>query len=121
MSLHQELLDLIADTKEVSIVTTDGPRTVRTTIWVAVDGTEVYVRSVKGDDGRWYQRAMEYPEVVLEVGEYRVPLRAEPAADTESIEAASRGFRRKYPRGGSLDSMLRAEVLHTTTRLVPRA
>lgn len=121
MSLHEELLELIADTKEARIVTGDAPNAIRTTIWVVVEGGGVYVRSVRGDEGRWYRRALADPQVTLEVGEYRVPLLAEPAPDTESVEAASRGFRRKYPRGGSLDSMLRAEVLHTTMRLVPPA
>lgn len=118
MSLHPELLELIADTKEVWIETRDESKATRTTIWVAVDDGEVYVRSVRGDNGRWYQRAKAEPEVLLGVGEYRVPFLAEPAPDQESIEAASKGFRRKYPRGGSLDSMLRPEVLHTTMRLV---
>lgn len=119
MTLHEELLDLVADTREVWIETRSESRTIRTIIWVAVEDGEVYVRSVRGDDGLWYQSALADPEVLLEVGEYRIPFRAEPASDTGSIEAASSGFRRKYPRGGSLDSMLRDDVLHTTMRLIP--
>lgn len=119
MSLHEELLDLIEDTREVSIVTGGESRPVRTTIWVAVEAGEVYVRSVRGEDGRWFQRAVEDRDVVLELGQYRIPFRAEPAEDEASVEAASRGFRRKYPKGGSLDAMLRPEVLHTTMRLIP--
>ena len=110
---------LIADTKEVTIVTEGQSKAIPTTIWVVVEGGEVYVRSVRGDDGRWYRRALTNPDVLLQVGEYRVPFQAEPAPDAESIEAASRGLKRKYPKGGSLDAMLRPEVLHTTMRLVP--
>lgn len=120
MPLSQEVLDLISDAKDVLVETRAGEKRVETTIWVAVQDDQVYVRSVRGDHGRWYQRAVADPDVILVVGQYRIPFRAEPANDDISIEAASRAFRLKYPRGGSLDSMLRSEVLHTTMQLVPR-
>lgn len=121
MSLHQELLELIADTREVWIETRGETKTIRTIIWVVVEDGDVYVRSVRGDDGLWYQRALADPDVVLEVGGYRIPFRAEPAPDSRSVGAASKGLQRKYPKGGSLDSMLRDDVLHTTMRLVSRS
>ncbi len=121
MDLPHELLDMIGDTKEVLIETRQVDTSFQTTIWVAVEDDRVYVRSVRGDAGRWYQRAKADPEVMLVVGEYRIPFRAEPADDKTSIEGATRGLRRKYPKGGSLDSMLRPEVLHTTMRLIPRS
>ena len=42
------------------------------------------------------------------------------AADSESIERTSEGFRRKYPPSGSLDSMLVDDILDATVRLEPR-
>jgi hypothetical protein len=110
-------LELIAATKEVFIETRSGERVYRTVIWVAVDDEHVYVRSVSGESGRWYQRALADPEVTLDLGDTRLLARAIPVTDDESVELASEGFNRKYPRGRSLDAMIRPEVLDSTLRL----
>ena len=112
-------LELIETTKEVSIETRSGDRTYRTIIWAVVDKDKVYVRSFLGDSGKWYQRALADPEVALLIGETRLPVRAVLANDAESVDGASQGFLRKYPRGRSRDAMVVPEVLHTTLRLEP--
>jgi hypothetical protein len=119
VSLSTADLDLIAASREVSIETRTDKRVHRTVIWVVVDNERIYVRSVRGPSGRWFQRALADPGVVLIVGDTRFPLQAIPADDAESVERASQGFRRKYPKGRSLDAMLHAEVLGTTLRLQP--
>ncbi len=121
MPLPTELLELLADTQEVLIETRSGEDVTRTVIWVGVSDDMVYVRSVRGESGRWYQRAIANDDVTLIVGEFRLELRAIPANDPASIEAASEGFRRKYPKSGSLDAMLHPEVLGTTLRLESRS
>ncbi len=119
MPTSPENLDLLAAAREVTIETTSGDRVYRTVIWVAAGDERLYVRSVRGDSGRWYQRALTNPEVALIVGDTRVAFRVEPATDDESIRGASEGFLRKYPAGSSLDAMVLPEVLHTTLRLEP--
>ncbi|MFQ5966543.1 MAG: DUF2255 family protein [Acidimicrobiia bacterium] len=119
MSFSTTELELIASAKEVTIETRSPDRVHRTVIWVAVGDETMYVRSFLGDAGRWYQRALADPDVALVVGDTRVAFRAVPATDAESIEHASEGFRRKYPKGRSLDAMVVPEVLHTTLRLEP--
>ena len=114
-----EELELIDRTMEVSIETRSGDRVYRTVIWVVVDGEIVYVRSVRGDSGRWYQRTLADPDVTLDLGDVRIAARTIPAVDDESVAAASDGFRRKYPKSGSLDAMVFPEVLDTTLRLAP--
>ena len=114
-----EDLDLLAAAQEVEIETRSGDGVYRTVIWVAAENEMLYVRSVLGDVGRWYQRALADPEVALIVGDSRVAFRALPAADDESTKHASAGFVRKYPKGRSLDAMILPEVLHTTLRLEP--
>lgn len=121
MPLSTGLLELVADTKEVLIETRSGEEATRTVIWVGVSGDMVSVRSVRGESGRWYQRAIANDDVTLIIGEFRLELRAIPANDPASIEAASEGFGRKYPNSGSLDAMLRPEVLGTTLRLESRS
>jgi hypothetical protein len=49
----------------------------------------------------------------------RIPIRAIAAADSVSVKRASAGYRKKYRKGSSLDSMLVASVLPTTLRLEP--
>lgn len=119
MSLSIEELELIARTKEVLIETRSGDRVFRTVIWVVVDGEDVFVRSVRGEAGRWFQRALAEPAVTLGVAESRFQFTATPADDPESVDRVSEALRRKYSPGRSLDAMLRLEVLRTTLLLEP--
>jgi hypothetical protein len=109
-------------TEEVGIETTrpDGSLR-RTIIWVVVESGEVFVRSVRGDRGHWYQAALDRPaDVHLVVDGRRVPARAVAAGDDAAIARCSNGLTRKYADDPSLASMLRRNVLATTIRLEPR-
>jgi len=119
MALSNSQLEILDEVKRVVIETRASDRVIGTIIWVVVDDGDVFVRSVRGDEGKWYQRALADPEVALRVGDDRLPFRAVPAADPESVERVSDALRRKYNPGGSLDSMLKHEVLGTTLRLDP--
>ena len=119
MALTPDQLDQISSTHMVEIETRRGEKSRRTIIWVVVDDGEVFVRSVRGDAGRWYQRAVADPEVALVVGGDRYAFTAEPASDPESVDRTSNALRAKYRPGRSLDNMLLPEVLHTTLRLDP--
>jgi hypothetical protein len=118
MPLNPDQLEKIAQAREVVIETGRGGRAFRTIIWVVVDQGEVFVRSVRGDDGRWYRRALSEPGVALGVGDDRFDFMALPANDAETIERVSEALRRKY-RGRSLEMMLLPKTLDTTLRLDP--
>lgn len=94
----------------------------RTRIWIVVADDQVFVRSVRGDRGHWYQSASESPDLVgLRVAGRVIPVRAVHAADDQSIMTTSLGFESKYSRSGaSLLSMLQPITLATTLRLEPR-
>ncbi|HKG56810.1 MAG TPA: DUF2255 family protein, partial [Candidatus Limnocylindrales bacterium] len=66
MSFSREDLSLLAQAEEVDIETGPpaGPRR-RTTIWIVVDGSEVFVRSVRGSSGRWYRELLDAPDVTI--------------------------------------------------------
>lgn len=113
-------VNVIAESKEVTIETSDGDRSIGTIIWTAPHEDEIYIRSYLGDRGAWYRRVLANPDVVLSVGEVSVPMRVVPAGDAESIEAATQGFLAKYQPSKSRDAMVVDEVLHTTLRLEPR-
>ena len=117
-----EALRTLDETEEVEIETTaaDGPHH-RTIIWVVVTDGVVYIRSVRGTAGRWYREIVANPDAVLHTDSLHLAVRASPATDPASVEAASEGYRRKYnarwPRETA--SMLRDETLGTTLRLEP--
>ncbi len=111
-------LDLIDRTEEVEIETTGAGGAVhKTIIWVVVDGDDVFVRSHRGPDSRWYREALENPDVALHVGGSRVPAKAVLATDPDSIERTSAGILRKYSDDSAAQSMVRPEVLPLTLRL----
>ena len=116
-------LDLLEREHEVRIVTTrPDDSTVTTTIWVVVvDDNEVFVRSVRGDRGHWFQAALDRPaEVELIADRRRIPVRVVQATDDESIARCSSALAAKYAGDPATKSMVRAEVLGTTLRLEPR-
>jgi hypothetical protein len=83
-----------------------------------VDGDEVFIRAVRGPKSRWYRELVARPGALVAKGK-RIPVRAIAAADGDSVKRASDGYRKKYRKGGSLDSMLVPAVLPTTLRLEP--
>jgi hypothetical protein len=122
-SFAPETLNLLDETEEVYIETSrdaDAPEH-HTIIWAVVVGDEVFVRSVRGGKGRWYQRISTHPEGALLVGETRIPVHAAPATDAVTVDAASEAFRSKYEDAwpGPTAGIVRSEVLSTTLKLSP--
>lgn len=119
MSFGSEDLRRLAAAQEVEIETQapDGP-VHRTIIWVVVDGIDVFVRSYRGPDARWYQEATANPAVAIHVDGDRLTATAISATDPDSIERVSTGFRAKYEAGESTTAMV-TQYLDTTLRLEP--
>jgi hypothetical protein len=113
-------LAALAAAEEIDIETRAADGTVHSTIvWVMVHDGTVYLRSYRGQRGRWYREALADPAVALRVDGRSLTARAEPATDPASVEACSAGLREKYARSQSLGAMLAAAVLPTTLRVVP--
>ena len=91
----------------------------RVIVWIVGADGEVYLRSVNGSRGRWYRELTATNQAVLHVAGEQIPVRAESAATGEAIERCSRALERKYAADPALSSMLRADVLPTTVRLLP--
>lgn len=105
---------------EVSSLREDGALTKPVTIWaVRVDG-ELYVRSVRGEEGGWYRAAERRHEGRIEAGDAAVDVTFEDAPHhlDEEIDAAYKA-KYGYP-SGPVDSVTTADAQATTTRLVPR-
>jgi hypothetical protein len=120
MPFPPDILDLFGATEEVRIETSrpDGRRP-RTIIWIMVDGDDVFVRSVRGDRGHWFQAALEDPSVAVHVDDRVIPATAVLAVDDESIARCSAALERKYAGDASLGLMLVDKTLGTTMRLDP--
>ena len=118
MSFPAEALELIEREPEVVIETRSPAGEVhRAIIWIVVDQGEVFVRSVRGERGRWYRELTASGRGRLEVAGRTLDVEAEPAADAESIDRCSEALSRKYAGDPSTRSMLRPHTLATTLRL----
>ncbi len=118
--LPADLLERIAREEEVDIETWSAAgEPHRTIVWVVVHDAKVYVRSYRGERGRWYREIRTEPHGTLIVAGERVPVQAVPAGDEESIAACSATLERKYADDPALRAMLHPDVLGTTLRLDP--
>jgi hypothetical protein len=120
MSFAGDDLALLDKAEEVKIETqAPGRDARRTTIWVVVDRDEVYVRSVRGERGRWYRDCVANPTIALIVQGKRLVATAIPANDPDSIERVSGALKRKYTGDPGLAPMLKPEIVDETLRLEP--
>ena len=122
-SFAPETLQLLNETREVRVETCrdeEAPAH-RTTIWVVTVDGDVFVRSVRGERGRWYREVSANPVATLHVGDRRIPVRASPVTEEQTVGAVSDAYRRKYGRTspGSTRAMVQPETLPTTLKLEP--
>jgi hypothetical protein len=89
-------------------------------IWVVVVGDEVFVRSWRGAEGRWYKDLASGGPATLEFPGHRLAVQAVPASDAKSVARTSSEILRKYRHSSHAQEMVRAEILPTTLRLEPR-
>lgn len=117
-------LAMLDRVQEVQVETTslDGSETHRTIIWIVTSGEQVFVRSVRGDAGRWYREARQRPEVILHAEGPPIPATLAMADDPASIQQVNEALTAKYGRRApaSTASMLRPHTLPTTMRVDPR-
>jgi hypothetical protein len=113
----KDALDWLRTNKEVTIRTAKHPDTA-VIIWAVVAADDaVYVRSVKGERGRWYRDLASDGHATLQVMNQTIQVQAIAAADDASVALASEAFLTKYRGSPYVGSIVRAEVLSTTLRL----
>jgi hypothetical protein len=119
-----DVIDRLRDVREIEIETTrKAGEKRRTTIWIAVDGEDVFVRSEYGDNGWWYRDITNRPDAVVHPRDIdpagSIAVRAIPAGDGDSVERCSAAIKRKYPPGSSVDVMTSPPATEATLRLEP--
>ncbi len=117
------LLWRLAESDEVEIETRRDAKSSahRTTVWIVPTEHGVYVRSVRGQKGRWYREAVSHPNVVVHVGRQKAAARAEHERNPAIIKAVSAAYLEKYGERWPSETkpMLRPTILPTTLRLTP--
>lgn len=122
MTFDAGTLSRLREARDVAIETTSPAGVIhQAIIWIVADERDAYIRSVRGERGRWYRELRDRSEGALLIGEERIPVRAVAAVDPDSIELVSYLFEAKYGRRSraSTQSMLLPETLPTTLRLEP--
>jgi hypothetical protein len=116
-----DLIWTLAESDEVDIETRRDSQSPlhRTTIWIVPTRDGVYIRSVKGKKGRWYQETVANPHVTLRVGERKVAARVEQEQSQAVISEVSAAYRQKYGERwpNDTESMVQHPVLPTTLRV----
>jgi hypothetical protein len=120
MSFEQADLDRLAAAEEIEIETQapDGP-VHRTIIWIMTEGGDVFLRSVRGDRGRWFREASANPAVAVHVAGRRLAATAIPATDPDSIDRINAALTAKYEGVEGYDEMLEPAVRAANYRLEP--
>ncbi|HEY1933636.1 MAG TPA: DUF2255 family protein [Acetobacteraceae bacterium] len=114
-----DTLRALHDVQEPVIRTEKHPRS-GVVIWVVVADDDVFVRSWRGAEGRWYKDLAIGGAATLEFAGRRLPVQAFPAGDAGSVERTSREILRKYRQSSHAQEMVRPDILATTLRLGPR-
>jgi hypothetical protein len=122
-----DTLAALAERDEIVIETAAPKRpggTRKTIIWLVVEGKDAFVRSVRGEEGRWYRDVLADPNATVHFrGKPKLPpvtVRAVVAADPESVARFNRALEAKYRGVPGLEPMLKPETFPTTVRLDPR-
>src|SRR5260370_22265146 len=102
------VLNQLANIEEIEIETRSATgRTHRTIIWAMVNDHEVYVRSVRGRNGPWYQEITANPDAAIHLDGQRLAVHAVPVTDESRIARVSNETFRKYCAGPSAHAMVR--------------
>jgi hypothetical protein len=117
-------LDKLARAEEVQIASSgrDGTLGKAVTVWAVRHGDDLYVRSVRGRNGQWFQGIQERHEGRIRArGIQQDVTFVDAGQDNETeIDAAYRTKYRRYA-GSILNSVLTPEARATTIKLVPRS
>jgi len=116
----ESLLNQLNTIEEIDIETRSATgRTHRTTTWVVVVNKDVYVRSVRGRSGHWYQEITANPQGAIYMDGRRLSVQAIPITDPATIGRVSNAYPQKYRNSPFVISIVREEILPTTLRLEP--
>ena len=110
-------LSSLGETQEVDIRPAGASAGV--TIWIVRAGDDVYVRSFRGERGRWYRAFRDEPRGSLIYGGGELEVRGQPVSDSAVNRDVDAAYLEKYRTSQYAASMVALEVAATTMRLTP--
>jgi hypothetical protein len=110
-----------AEEVQIAPLRRDGTPRKPVTVWVVRHGDDIYVRSVRGRNGRWFLGTQERHEGRIGAGGVQQDVTFVDAdhAIEDEVDTAYRAKYRRYA-GSILNSVLTPEARSTTIKLVPR-
>ena len=119
---HDELTKIgAADELHIAPQRSDGTLRKPVIIWVARNGDDLYVRSVRGRTSAWFRGVQDRHEAHIEAGGVEKDVTLVETDDTnDAIDAAYRSKYRRYAKA-IVDSIVSPQARAATLRLVPRA
>ncbi len=110
----------IGDAEELHIAPQkqDGSLRDAVTIWVVRSGNEIYVRSVNGVDGKWYQHALEQHKGHIEAGGVSKNVTFS-EVNNENINEIDTAYQTKYVNSPYVNSTLTLQAKIATLKLIP--
>jgi len=117
----EDQLQRLSQAKTIVIETqlSSQARSHSTPIWVVIEDGEVYLRSYRGQAGRWYQEIPAFPFAVVHLNEEHLPVRAMQVTDKATVARVSQALLQKYLTSSYVGCMVRDEIVATTLRLEP--
>ncbi|MFD0305968.1 DUF2255 family protein [Streptomyces sp. NPDC127119] len=115
-------LEKIATAEELDLASERSNGTLRdpVTMWVVRSGDRLYVRSVKGTGGPWYEGAQARHQGRIEAGGVRRDVTFQ-EADREEYRGVDAAYREKYGRCTTIvEHVLTERARAATLRLEPR-
>ena len=119
----QDELAAVGEAEELQMAPAQGDGTLRraTPIWVVRVGDQIFIRSYRGQNGRWFKAAQQNHEGEISAGGVRKRVRFIDTDDAETQEAVDGAYRSKYGRYGAryVEPMVAEAARATTLALVP--
>jgi hypothetical protein len=111
-----------ADELQISPRGKGGALPAPVTVWVVRNGDDVFVRSYRGENGRWYRGTQARHEGHVSAGGVDKEVSFVDVTDSDTNAQVDGAYRAKYHRYGEtmVGPMLAAAARATTLRLVPR-
>jgi hypothetical protein len=122
---HDKLTKIAAaDELRIAPRRSDGTLRKPVIIWVARNGDDLYVRSVRGCTSAWFRGVQDRHEAHIEAGGVEKDVTLVETDDTndtnDAIDAAYRSKYRRYAKA-IVDSIVSPQARAATLKLVPRA
>ena len=119
---HDELTKIAAaDELRIAPQRSDGTLRKPVIIWVARNGDDLYVRSVRGRTSAWFRGVQDRHEAHIEAGGVeKVVTLVETDDANDAIDAAYRSKYRRYAKA-IVDSIVSPQARAATLKVVPRA